>query len=347
MKILSVVGTRPNFVKIAPFIKELDGRGHEDVNHVLVHTGQHFGIDMMAAFFEDLVIPIPDYNLGVSEQTHAKQVGNMMIEIEEVLIKEDPNIVVVVGDCNSTLAGALAASKLNIPIAHIEAGLRSFDNRMPEEMNRILTDHMSTWLFTTEGSARDNLIKEGLIDKKHFVGNIMIDTLFEHLEEIKTQVPEKVYDVVVTLHRPSNVDFDYEFFEIMAEINRLKESIVFTLHPRILKNHLIDFDSFPNITFHHPFGYLEFLSVIYRAKCVITDSGGIQEETSVLGVPCITLRRNTERPVTLTEGTNVLCKDVRNLSGFIPFGLKREQTEIPLWDGKTAKRIVDILLEER
>lgn len=342
MKIVSIVGIRPNFVKIAPFIDEL--KKYKDIQHVLVHTGQHYDFQMSEAFFKGLHIPAPDHNLGIQMKTHASQVGEMMMALEDVLIVEKPNIVVVVGDGNSTLAGALAAAKLNIPIAHIEAGLRSFDKKMPEEINRILTDHISTWLFTTERPARINLAREGLMGKEYFVGNIMIDTLLKNLNKIKEFPSEKAYDVVLTLHRPSNVDDHHKLFIILKKIDNLEDinSVGFFTHPRVLCNKLKR-KRFKKISLCEPLCYLEFLSLVFKAKYVITDSGGLQEETSVLGVPCITLRDSTERPITESLGTNKLCKDVKDLYVFLPNSFVRKKTDIPLWDGKTAERIVNIL----
>jgi UDP-N-acetylglucosamine 2-epimerase (non-hydrolysing) len=360
MKILSVVGTRPNFMKIAPLVEEF--KKHK-VEHVLVHTGQHYDTKMSKLFFDDLRLPKPDIDLGIGSGNYAEQVGNILIQLEAVLKKKNPDLVVVVGDVNSTFAAALAAKQLGIKVAHVESGLRSFDLDMPEEINRILTDKISDFLFTTEESGNENLLKEGINkDKIFFVGNVMIDSLLKHKEKSddskileKFNIEEKNY-CTLTLHRPSNVDTKEGFDNILSilEIIQEKIKIVFPMHPRTKKN-LEKFgfgnrlNKMKNLIITEPVGYLDFLCLMANSKFMLTDSGGIQEETTVLGVPCITLRKNTERPVTVEQGTNLLVsvdKDEVIVKAIEIIENKIDvQGKIPkLWDGKAAERIVKVLL---
>ena len=361
MKILSVVGTRPNFIKIAPLAREMSK--HPEIRQVLVHTGQHYDKGMSKFFFDDLDIPKPDINLGIGSASDATQTAKIILEFEKVLLREKPDLVVVVGDVNSTLAASLAAAKCKVKVAHVESGLRSFDRNMPEELNRVITDHIADFLFTTEESANKNLIAEGIDkDKIFFVGNVMIDSLLSHKEKSKQSkiLPklklEKNNYSVLTLHRPSNVDNREALayvLDILEEIQK-KIKIVFPVHPRTLKN-LDNFNlmgkvkSQKNLIITEPLGYLDFINLMGNSKFVITDSGGIQEETTVLGVPCITMRNNTERPVTFEQGTNVLVSTDKNKIIEAFNRLLRTpnfNARIPkLWDGKAAKRIVDILIE--
>jgi UDP-N-acetylglucosamine 2-epimerase (non-hydrolysing) len=363
IKIINVVGARPNFMKIAPIITEF--KKHSHFEQLLVHTGQHYDEKMSKLFFQDLNLPKPNIFLGIGSGSHAEQTGKIMIEFEKILIKEKPDLVNVVGDVNSTLACSLAASKMGIKIAHIEAGLRSFDRSMPEEINRIVTDHISDFLFVTEKSGYDNLIKEGIDAKKiHFVGNVMIDTLLFHKKrkvsqsEIlnKLQLINQKY-CVLTLHRPGNVDSSKNIKIIMKAIKEIQKSIiiVWPIHPRTKKSikeygFNSTFENFLNLKIIEPLGYLDFLNLMLHSTFMLTDSGGIQEETTALNIPCLTLRPNTERPVTIEEGTNKLlkldCQEMILESKKIINGGKKEGKIPYLWDGKSAERIVKVIKDE-
>ena len=375
-KVIHIVGARPNFMKIAPLMEEMS-KYPQDFDQLLLHTGQHYDEGMSKSFFDDLRLTKPDVYLGVGSGTHAEQTGKIMIEFERVCIQEKPDLVIVVGDVNSTIACALVAAKLCIPIAHIEAGLRSFDRTMPEETNRVLTDQISDYLFTTCEDANQNLIKEGRPKNKiFFVGNTMIDTLLSHIEtakksiilenlELKKNNNIKKY-AVVTLHRPSNVDNPKILRGILNALNELAKEIpvVFPAHPRTIKqiknfkhqemvNYEENFSSKGlnntnrNVLTIPPLGYLDFLCLMFNAAIVLTDSGGIQEETTILGIPCLTLRDNTERPITVKEGTNTVVGN--NPDNIINTALsvlenQNSRKKIPkYWDGKAAERIVKIL----
>ena len=355
LRLVVVAGARPNFMKIAPLMEELRRRPRFDAR--LVHTGQHYDEAMSQSFFRDLGIPEPDVNLGVGSGSHAEQTGQVLIQMESLLEETTPHAIVVVGDVNSTLAASLAAAKLNIPIAHVEAGLRSGDRTMPEEINRILTDAISTWLFTTEPDGDRNLTREGADPEKiHRVGNVMIDTLLRSLERARERSTLDDLDLepqgygLLTLHRPANVD-DPDIlrglFGALAEIHR-ELPIVFPVHPRTAAAIEAQLGGVkPDLVMTKPLGYLDFLRLMADARLVLTDSGGIQEESTVLGVDCLTLRENTERPVTVTEGTNtvvgtdpavILSETRKILAG------TRAPARIPeFWDGSAAGRIVDIL----
>jgi UDP-N-acetylglucosamine 2-epimerase (non-hydrolysing) len=356
IRILAVAGARPNFMKIAPLMKELNARS-ERFEPVLVHTGQHYDKAMSDSFFRDLGIPEPDVNLGVGSGTHGEQTAQVLMKIEALLLEQRPHAVLVVGDVNSTIAATLAAVKLHIPVAHVEAGLRSWDRDMPEEINRVLTDSVSHWLFTTEPEAETNLLREGIpASQIHFVGNVMIDTLLAHRAralELDTLdrlgLTPREY-AVLTLHRPSNVDSPDQLrslFDVLGRLHR-KIPVVFPVHPRTaqaIESHLGG--SKPELRMTEPLGYLDFLRLLIDARMVLTDSGGIQEETTALGVPCLTLRENTERPVTVTEGTNNV---VGTDPAAIEAAIEKLRTSAPqssrppaLWDGQAAVRIVDIL----
>jgi UDP-N-acetylglucosamine 2-epimerase (non-hydrolysing) len=359
IRVLAVAGARPNFMKIAPLMKEFAKRS-DRFEPILVHTGQHYDQAMSDSFFRDLEIPEPDVNLGVGSGSHAEQTAQVLVKIEQLLIERKPHVVLVVGDVNSTLAATLAAVKLNIPVAHVEAGLRAWDREMPEEINRVLTDSVSHWLFTTETAAGENLLREGVSDEKiHFVGNVMIDTLLTHRERAQSLdtlsrlglQPGKY--AVLTLHRPSNVDSPDQLrrlFEVLGRLND-KLPVVFPIHPRTanaIEEQLGG--AKPNLMLTEPLGYLDFLRLLTDAQMVLTDSGGIQEETTALGVPCLTLRENTERPVTVTEGTNTIVgtepsaieKAIEKLLSSTPEPGRRPA----LWDGNAASRIVDVLEED-
>jgi len=354
-----IAGARPNFVKIAPLITNLR---RENIPFKLIHTGQHYDYNMSKIFFEELRIPAPDIYLNVGSASHAVQTAKIMIEFEKVLLKEKPSLVVVVGDVNSTVACAIVAKKLFIRVAHVEAGLRSFDQRMPEEINRLLTDQISDFLFTTERSAEINLKREGIDSEKiFFVGNVMIDSLLLNLEKAQNLrffknlgLKSKSY-ALVTIHRPSNVDRREDLQKIIKILDYLSEqiSIFFPIHPRTIKNikkyNLMDKIKKENLILSKPVGYLPFLSLMLEAKLILTDSGGIQEEASFLKIPILTLRENTERPITVEKGTNTVIgksfESAKNYINQILSNTYKEGQEIEKWDGQTSKRIVSILKE--
>ena len=360
MKIISVVGARPNFMKMAPIHKAFSQLKIKNsklkIDHLICHTGQHYDEKMSKVFFNDLELPKPDFYLGVGSGSHAEQTAKVMIEFEKVLIQEKPDLIMVYGDVNSTVACSLVAAKMGIKIAHVESGLRSFDRTMPEEINRIVTDHLADYLFVTEKSGVDNLKHEGISENKiFFVGNIMIDSLIHYLPKAdqsnilsKFKIQNSKF-VLVTFHRPSNVDDIENVKKIIDLLNKLaeKRKIIFPMHPRtkavIEKLNL-------NLSFAltDPIGYIDFLSLMKNAELVITDSGGIQEETTYLGVPCITVRENTERPVTIEVGTNQLIGTNLEKVKETAFNILEEKIKkgaIPeFWDGISAGRIVDIII---
>ena len=365
--VLCVVGARPNFMKIAPVIAALRSEPFR-LNTRLVHTGQHYDVAMNERFFEQLGIPSPDVNLEVGSLSHAEQTAEIMRRIEPVLDAERPAVLVVVGDVNSTIASSLVASKKGIPVAHVEAGLRSYDRTMPEEVNRVLTDQISEWLFTTERQAAGNLLREGIDERKiHFVGNVMIDTLLGHrphaipaaetLEAAPAIFLEAPHGFgVLTLHRPSNVDDPQVLRRLLTVLRRISEQVplVFPVHPRTLNRvreagleQLLDT---PRIFRLPPLGYLEMLGLMSAARLVLTDSGGMQEETTALGVPCLTLRENTERPITVDEGTNTIVgtdavRIERVVAEIIASGGKTGRVP-ELWDGRAARRIAEVLYRD-
>ena len=394
LKILSVVGARPNYMKIAAICEAIKGINilvaTEQIHHVLVHTGQHYDSNMSDSFFNDLELPKPDLCLGVGSASHSVQTARIMERFESVVLNERPHLVLVVGDVNSTAACALVAKKTwcrgdqgakdFVPkLAHIEAGLRSFDRTMPEEINRIVTDSISDYLFTTEESANQNLLSEGIPKERiFFVGNVMIDTLLRHrsraqestiLQDLQlAEGPQVKPYAILTLHRPANVDDQGVFCHMLDAFLDISKHmpVIFPAHPRTLKriqdedlgdyfvDHFVQgpepWDSRVRIRLVPPLGYLDFLCLMSKARVVLTDSGGIQEETTILGVPCITLRDNTERPVTLESGTNVLV-------GSDPEKIVREFNRLSLseqklnrspryWDGNAAKRIMKVLVDD-
>ena len=367
-KIVFVAGARPNFMKVAPIIHAFTRRNHLVKNDeliidcLLVHTGQHYDVNMSDTFFQELNLPYPHVNLGVGSASHAVQTARIMERFENICLTEKPDWTVVVGDVNSTLACTLVASKLGIKIAHVEAGLRSFDRTMPEEINRVVTDGLADLLFTPSRDANENLMKEGIPQNKiKFVGNIMIDTLVSNLEAARQRKAFERFGLehgqyaLVTLHRPSNVDDKHTLEQIMRKLDIISRStkIIFPLHPRT-KNNLEQFGVYNGsemsnrLVFCEPLGYLDTISLIDKAQFVITDSGGIQEETTFLKTPCLTLRPNTERPVTISVGTNklttidTLIQDIRNIVHNY-----NVQKNIPeRWDGKTAERIMKILIDQ-
>jgi UDP-N-acetylglucosamine 2-epimerase (non-hydrolysing) len=381
MKILSVVGARPNFMKIAPFIRAINryniGNRYK-IDQILVHTGQHYDVRMSEAFFRALDIPDPDINLEIGSGSHAEQLGHTMIAFEKVLLEQNPDWVVVVGDVNATLSCSVVAKKLNIKLCHIEAGLRSGDMTMPEEINRLVTDRLSDLLFTPDRISSENLIKEGTPrDKIHFVGNIMIDTLEANRKQsakldlntiIKSnlidgiKLPSEFNDdnayALMTLHRPSNVDSKEIFvplIKFLLEEVTFDHTLIWTIHPRARKQLVTlglwnDVSNHPLLILLEPVGYHEMLRLNMGAKIMLTDSGGLQEECCVLGTPCLTLRWNTERPVTLREngGATVLVGNnierIRN-EYYNTLKLDRLPSRPELWDGHTAERIVRVLME--
>jgi UDP-N-acetylglucosamine 2-epimerase (non-hydrolysing) len=367
MKIVNVVGARPNFMKMAPLMAEM--ARYPEIRAVLVHTGQHYDEAMSTLFFQDLEIPTPDINLEVGSASHAVQTALIMQRFEQVLLEEKPELVLVVGDVNSTLACALTSVKLGIPVAHVEAGLRSFDRSMPEEINRLLTDAIAEYLFTTETSANANLLREGIPPEKiYFVGNVMIDTLLQHRDKAvhstiltRLRIREQSYGLV-TLHRPSNVDGLQTLEGIMGALAELAQHvpIIFPCHPRTLEKieafHLAHYFTshrqggpVGGLCLCEPLGYLDFFKLMAGAKIVLTDSGGIQEETTILGIPCLALRENTERPVTVTAGTNMLVGVERGKIVAKALEILHQPPRLcrvpELWDGHAAKRIVQVLLK--
>jgi UDP-N-acetylglucosamine 2-epimerase (non-hydrolysing) len=349
MRICLVAGARPNFMKVAPIIKALQARGHDD--WFLVHTGQHYDAKLSDIFFKELGVPEPDVWLGVGSGSHAEQTAKVMMSIEPVLLERKPDIVLVVGDVNSTVAASLVASKLGIKLAHVEAGLRSGDRTMPEEINRIVTDVLADLLFTTSEDAHEHLAHEGIAKEKiHFVGNVMVDSLLTHLDAAKKRATPDGKYAVLTLHRPSNVDDPEKFAGLMRAIDRIAQEIpvIFPVHPRTAARVAELKDLRGDIRTMEPLGYLDFLALTANASLILTDSGGIQEESTVLGVPCLTMRENTERPVTISHGTNVLVgtkPDAIVAAALASIRSPKKSGSIPpLWDGRASERIVNILL---
>ncbi len=353
MKIMHVVGARPNFVKAAPVYAAC---ARCEIEQILAHTGQHYDEKMSGVFFQELGLPVPDINLGVGSGTHAAQTARIMLHFEPVVLANRPDWVVVYGDVNSTLAATLVCAKLYVPVAHVEAGLRSFDRTMPEEINRVLTDQIADLLLTPSEDGNTNLQREGIpASRIQLVGNIMIDTLVESLPQTD-QIDLRRYPsryALVTLHRPSNVDDPEGLRQILQALASISDRVpvIFPVHPRTQKQiaALNLTDTAPNLHLIEPLSYLEFLALMRHAKVVITDSGGIQEETTFLGVPCLTLRANTERPITITLGTNQLIGSdyaqlQREVDAILAGRAKLGQIP-PLWDGHTADRIAAALIE--
>ncbi|MBP9779289.1 UDP-N-acetylglucosamine 2-epimerase (non-hydrolyzing) [Candidatus Gracilibacteria bacterium] len=359
INIFIIAGARPNFMKIAPIIREF--QKHSDkISFKLIHTGQHFDTNMSGSFFDELGIPTPDINLEIHGGSVSEQIGKVMIALDPLFREEKPDYILVVGDVNATIAGALAAQHNQIRVIHVEAGLRSFDMSMPEEINRIVTDRLSYKLFVTEQAGVDNLNKDGIVDGVHHVGNVMIDTLVYQLPIIKKKTTAKDMGLLgrdyalLTIHRPVNVDTEENLRNLMMHLRKLSEKIllVFPLHPRTRANiekyqlgHLFET---PNIITTEPLGYLDFMSVLTHAKCILTDSGGIQEESTYLQIPCLTMRENTERPITCEIGSNTMVgTDFGKIEKYLDdiIAGKYKKGEIPqLWDGKTAERIIKLIL---
>jgi len=355
--IVSVVGARPNFMKIAPLYEEIKSRGG---SQILVHTGQHYDENMSKIFFEDLSMPEPDVYFGIGSGSHASQTARIMLEFEKTMLDTNPELVVVVGDVNSTLACSLVCAKMGIPIAHVESGLRSFDRTMPEEINRILTDSISDFLFTPSIDANENLLNEGVDPGKiHFVGNIMIDSLLRSVEKSNKSTIMKEFGLetngfgILTLHRPSNVDSPDSLLDLVESACLASDysQIIFPVHPRTMKllenEKLANLIKSSNLTLCEPLGYLDFISLLSNSKFVLTDSGGIQEESTALGIPCLTMRENTERPITVSMGTNTIVGKDRglllSLVSEIFQGRGKTGTIPEYWDGETSSRISDII----
>ncbi|MEW5871939.1 MAG: UDP-N-acetylglucosamine 2-epimerase (non-hydrolyzing) [Chloroflexota bacterium] len=355
---MTIAGARPNFVKVAPLIAAFN-RLDPAPGHILVHTGQHYDHQMSRVFFEELDMPDPDEYLGVGSGSHAVQTAAILLAFEPVLLKHQPNWVIVVGDVNSTLACALVCAKLGVPVAHVEAGLRSGDRTMPEEINRLLTDQIADLLFTPSPDGNANLRREGIpAEKIHFVGNVMIDTLVRLLPRAQARpiltelgLPPGGY-LLVTLHRPANVDQPGPLGEILSALQNLSQQlpIIFPVHPRTRERMQHFGLSAPGVRFLEPLGYLDFLALTQAAGLVLTDSGGIQEETTYLGVPCLTARPSTERPVTLASGNRLVASQRQAILDAVAQAraAPRSSARIPaLWDGHTAERIAAILHEQR
>lgn len=361
LKVINVVGARPNFMKVAPIVEAMKLRERE-FSPLVVHTGQHYDAAMSDAFFHDLDLPRPDVYLGVGSASHAMQTAAVMQSFEPVVLREKPDWVLVVGDVNSTLACALVCVKLGVKVAHVEAGLRSRDRTMPEEINRLLTDQIADLLFTPSEDADKNLLAEGIpAERIRFVGNIMIDSLLKHLPRARESNIKKDLGlsdgdyVVLTLHRPSNVDDFNNFGKILGALEEISKQlpIIFPVHPRTRKmiaqlGYLDRIAKATALRLIDPIGYIDFLSLYSKARLVLTDSGGIQEETTVLGIPCLTLRENTERPITVDMGTNTIVgtdpKKIIDTAFLALSGPSGNNYRIPpLWDGNTAGRILSEL----
>ncbi len=361
-KVISVVGARPNFMKVAPLHTAF--QKYPSILHRIVHTGQHYDANMSKVFFDDLELPHPDVYLGIGSGSHAVQTAKIMVEFEKIVLAEKPDMVVVVGDVNSTVACSLVCAKLLIPVAHVEAGLRSFDRAMPEEVNRIITDSIADLLFVSERSGLLNLRAEGIPDSKvFFVGNVMIDSLIRFKEKAGRSAIRKTLGVdgkqyaLVTLHRPSNVDVRENLTSILSMLDKISQqhTVIFPIHPRTRKM-ITEFKLVEklrlntNVVLCEPLGYLDFLRLLESAALAITDSGGIQEETTYLGIPCFTMRENTERPATVSEGTNTLMGfDYAKtaVEAEAVFQGKYKKGEVPeWWDGNTAERIIKVMAEK-
>jgi UDP-N-acetylglucosamine 2-epimerase (non-hydrolysing) len=367
MLIYLVAGARPNFMKIAPIVRALQARP-DALSFKIIHTGQHYDREMNDVFFEELGIPQPDVFMAAGGGSHAQQTAKIMLGFEELCMAEPPRAVLVVGDVNSTLACSIVAKKLNIPVAHVEAGLRSFDMTMPEEINRLVTDSISDWFFVTEPSAALHLRREGKKDSAiHYVGHVMVDNVLYQADKLaragsadfetsawkrERQDAGQRYGVV-TLHRPSNVDDPETFTRIAGALRDISKELplIFPVHPRTRANiEKFGIDLGPDVTLAGPQAYMAFLDLWKDAAVVLTDSGGLQEETTALGVPCVTIRENTERPVTVDEGSNVLAGTdpaaIVREAGRILRGEGKQGRRPQLWDGRAAERIVDVLAKE-
>lgn len=363
LKILSVVGARPNLVKMSAISNAI--KRCPEIKSILLHTGQHYDYQLHRVFFKDLELPTPHINLGVGSDTDAKQIAKIMSSFAKALKEISPDLVIVFGDVNSTLACALVSAQEKVSLAHVEAGLRSFDPRMPEELNRTITDSVSDYLFTTCEDANKNLIQEGMDKKRIFlVGNVMIDTLLRYKEKIaKSNIIQRLKIrneefILLTLHRSENVDDRVNLESILAALKEISHNIriIYPLHPRARKQlqkfRLMNkIKSMKNLELLKPCGYLDFIKLLSKSELVLTDSGGVQEETTVLGIPCLTLRQNTERPVTVKLGTNKIigieAKAIILETERILNGSKRGGKIPPFWDGKAAERIIKVLIKDK
>lgn len=361
MNLHLICAARPNFMKVAPLYHALKREAW--AHPIIVHTGQHYDLNMSDAFFHDLGLPAPDMHLGVGSGTHAEQTARVMMAYEKILAEQRPDLVIVVGDVNSTMAATLTAAKLGIKVAHLEAGLRSYDRTMPEEINRMVTDILADMLWTPSRDAIDNLLKEGISSNKiHLVGNIMIDSLEMLRESIESEKTYQDFGLlpkgygVVTLHRPSNVDDPQILKQLLDTLQEIAQTkpLIFPIHPRTRKNleanNLLGaLEGSSRLFLPEPINYIRFMNLVFNCHFVITDSGGIQEETTYLGIPCLTVRENTERPITITHGTNQLCRidQLKQKAEEILNGNGRQPGPIEFWDGKTAERIVQILRDLR
>jgi len=353
-----ILGTRPEIIKMSPVIRECERRG---IDYFILHTGQHYSYEMDRVFFEELELPQPEYNLDAGSGTHAEQTGKIMFGVERVLKNVKPDIILVEGDTNTVMAGALAATKLHIKVGHVEAGLRSYDRRMPEEINRIVADHVSDYLFAPTEKAKQNLLREGVEEDKIFVtGNTIVDAVYQNLEIAKRKVnvledlglkPKEYF--LVTAHRQENVDVKERLKGILKGLELIHEEfsmpVVFPIHPRT-RRRIREFGlRLDGVTVNDPLGFLEFLQLEANARLVLTDSGGVQEETCILGVPCVTLRDNTERPETLEVGSNIIVGTKREkiLEGVKLMFNKENSWENPFGDGRAGERIIEILKNKR
>jgi len=348
-----ILGTRPEIIKMSPIIRECE---RQNINYFILHTGQHYSYEMDRTFFEELGLPEPTYNLDVGSGTHAEQTGKILAGVEKALMREKPDVVLVQGDTNTVLAGALAAAKLHIKVGHVEAGLRSLDRRMPEEINRVMTDHISDYLFAPTGEARQNLMREGIDEKKIFItGNTIVDAVYQNLEisrrkgNVLKEFGLKPKDYfLVTSHRAENVDSKERLKEILKGLNLIQKEfslpVIFPAHPRTVKR-IDEFGlSLSNIRKTEPLGFMDFLQLEANAKLVLTDSGGVQEETCILGVPCVTLRNNTERPETLEVGSNILVGTDSNRMLMATHEMMARNTgwANPFGDANAGKQIVEL-----
>ena len=355
MTIVHITGARPNFPKAAPVMRAL---AKLNIDQYLVHTGQHYDDRMSEVFFRELDLPTPDVNLGIGSGSHADQTGKLLIALEPIIVQPTTELVVVYGDVNSTVAAALVASKAHIPIAHVEAGLRSFDREMPEEINRIVTDQLSDLLFVTSPEAIAHLAREGVEpDRMHLVGNPMIDTLLANIHRFDAARVAQEFSItgpydVMTVHRPANVDSDDDAARVIDAVRAVAQhvSVIFPVHPRGRERlSRLGLDDISGVTITEPLGYIDFLSLVRGARFVVTDSGGIQEETTILGVPCLTLRSTTERPVTITHGTNQLV-NFESLADTLESVMNSDDAELrvpPLWDGHAGERIASVIQKWR
>lgn len=359
MKIIHIAGARPNFMKLAPILRAF--QPYPEIQNILLHTGQHYDANMSDVFFDDLKLPRPDINLGVGSGSHAEQTAQIMERFERVMIDENPDLVLVVGDVNSTLACSLVAAKLHVPIAHVEAGVRSYDRRMPEEINRVVTDTLSDLLFTPSRHADKNLLRQGIAEQKiHFVGNVMVDSLLSAIPIARERQAWVKYGqepggyAVLTLHRASNVDDTDSLNQLIGTIAEVsaKVPVIFPVHPRTA-NRLANsgpatvLDGSPGMILTEPLGYLDFLCLLGNARMILTDSGGIQAEATILGIPCLTLRWNTEWPETIEQGTNRLVgtdhQSILDAVDEIESGSENLPARPEGWDGRAAERIVGVI----